>query len=156
MFKDPGITLAQFHVAVRRRLHCIVKLIVANWSSQVAQWWRICLPRRRHGFHPDQEYSLEEGMTSHSSILARETPWIEEPGGIQSMGLQRFGHSGKLFILFFFSNLFLWFVSLFRKYNDKHITELICPSLAHCVISWMGGMYSVLICRVEDLHILWF
>ena len=36
-------------------------------------------------------------MTSHSSILARETPWIEEPGGIQSMGLQRFGHSDKLF-----------------------------------------------------------
>ena len=28
-------------------------------------------------------------MTSHSSILARITPWTEEPGGLQSMGLQR-------------------------------------------------------------------
>ena len=49
-----------------------------------------------------QKYSLEEEMTSHSSILAREIPWIEEPGGLQSMGLQRFGHSDKLCLFFFF------------------------------------------------------
>ena len=29
---------------------------------------------------------LEEGMTIHSSILAREIPWTEEPGGLLSMG----------------------------------------------------------------------
>ena len=29
---------------------------------------------------------LEEGMTTHSSILAREIPWTEEPGRLQSMG----------------------------------------------------------------------
>ena len=78
-------------------------------------------------------------MTSHSSILAREIPWIEEPGGLQSMGSQRVGHSDKLFtfFFFFFLNFFLWFVSLFRKYNDKHITELICPSLAHYyLVGW--------------------
>ena len=28
-------------------------------------------------------------MATHSSILAWEIPWIEEPGGLQSMGLQR-------------------------------------------------------------------
>ena len=28
-------------------------------------------------------------MTTHSSILAWEIPWTEEPGGLQSMGLQR-------------------------------------------------------------------
>ena len=28
-------------------------------------------------------------MATHSSILAWETPWIEEPGGLQSMGLQK-------------------------------------------------------------------
>ena len=35
-----------------------------------------------------QEDPLEKGMTIHSSILAWRIPWIEEPGGLQSMGLQ--------------------------------------------------------------------
>ena len=38
------------------------------------------------------EESLEEGMATHSSILAWRMPWTEEPGGLQSMGLQRVGH----------------------------------------------------------------
>ena len=32
---------------------------------------------------------LEEEMTTHSSILAWEIPWTEEPGGLQSMGSQK-------------------------------------------------------------------
>ena len=35
---------------------------------------------------------LEEDMAAHSSVLAWETPWTEEPGGLQSTGLQRLGH----------------------------------------------------------------
>ena len=35
-----------------------------------------------------QEEPLEEGMATHSSILAWRTPWTEESGGLQSMGLQ--------------------------------------------------------------------
>ena len=31
---------------------------------------------------------LEEGMATHSSILPWKIPWTEEPGGLQSMGLQ--------------------------------------------------------------------
>ena len=31
-------------------------------------------------------------MATHSSILAWRIPWTEEPDGLQSMGLQRFGH----------------------------------------------------------------
>ena len=38
-----------------------------------------------------QEDPLEEGMATHSSILAWRIPWPEEPGGPQSMGLQRAG-----------------------------------------------------------------
>ena len=37
----------------------------------------------------DQEDTLEKGMATHSSILAWEIPWREEPGRPQSMGLQR-------------------------------------------------------------------
>ena len=39
-----------------------------------------------------QEDPLEKGMTTHSSILAWRIPRTEEPGGLQSMGLQRVGH----------------------------------------------------------------
>ena len=39
-----------------------------------------------------QEDPLEKGMATHSSILAWEIPWTEEPGGLQSMGLQRVRH----------------------------------------------------------------
>ena len=38
-----------------------------------------------------QEDPLEEGMVTHYSILAQKIPWTEEPGGLQSMGLQRVG-----------------------------------------------------------------
>ena len=37
----------------------------------------------------DQEDPLEKGMATHSSILAWEIPWTEEPGGLQSMGSQK-------------------------------------------------------------------
>jgi len=38
------------------------------------------------------EDPLEEGMATHSSILAWSTPWKEESGGLQSIGLRRVGH----------------------------------------------------------------
>ena len=40
-----------------------------------------------------QEDPLEKGMATHSSILAWRIPWIEEPGGVQSMGSQRVGYN---------------------------------------------------------------
>ena len=39
-----------------------------------------------------QEDLLEKEMATHSSILAWEIPWTEEPGGLQSMGSQRVKH----------------------------------------------------------------
>ena len=38
------------------------------------------------------EDPLEEGMATHSSILAWKIPWTEEPGGLQSIGSQRVTH----------------------------------------------------------------
>ena len=35
---------------------------------------------------------LEKAMAPHSSTLAWKIPWTEEPGRLQSMGLQRVGH----------------------------------------------------------------
>ena len=39
-----------------------------------------------------QEDPLEKEMATHSSILAWRIPWTEEPGRLQTMGLQRVGH----------------------------------------------------------------
>ena len=39
-----------------------------------------------------REDALEKEMATHSSILAWKIPWTEEPGRLQSMGLQRVGH----------------------------------------------------------------
>ena len=38
------------------------------------------------------EDALQEGMATHSSVLAWRIPWTEEPGGLQSTGSQRVGH----------------------------------------------------------------
>ena len=52
----------------------------------------------------DREDPLEKEMTFHSSILALEIPWTEEPGGRQSMGLQSWiqlsgsVHTGSAFL----------------------------------------------------------
>ena len=40
-----------------------------------------------------QEDPLEKGMATHSSILAWQTSWTEEPSGLQFMGPQRVGHN---------------------------------------------------------------
>ena len=39
-----------------------------------------------------QEDDLEEEMATHSSTLAWKIPWVEEPGGLQSMGSLGVGH----------------------------------------------------------------
>jgi len=39
-----------------------------------------------------QKDTLEKEMPTHSSVLAWEIPWTEEPGGLQSMGSQRVNH----------------------------------------------------------------
>ena len=36
-----------------------------------------------------QEYTLDKAMATHSSVLAWEIPWTEEPWGLQSMGLKK-------------------------------------------------------------------
>ena len=41
----------------------------------------------------DWEDPLEKGMAAPSNILTWRIPWIEEPGGLQSMGSHRVGHN---------------------------------------------------------------
>ena len=45
------------------------------------------------GSIPGLGRSLEKEMATHSGILSWRIPWTEEPGGLQSMGLQTVGHN---------------------------------------------------------------
>ena len=63
------------------------------WASLVAQTVK-CLPAMRETWvcSLGREDPLEKEMATHSSTLAWRIPWMEEPGGLQSMGLPRVGH----------------------------------------------------------------
>ena len=50
-------------------------------------------------------------MTTHSSILAWRIPWIEEPGGLQSMGITELDMTEQLTHMFFSWVTDLWFTS---------------------------------------------
>ena len=66
------------------------------WTVRVST----CL-KKRQGVYPDLsliyiylgEFDMEKAMETHSSTLAWEIPWTEEPGRLQSMGLRRVGHN---------------------------------------------------------------
>ena len=57
----------------------MVKHLLIMWETQVRSL--------------DREDPLEKEMATHSSTLAWEILWMEECGGLQSMGLQRVGHN---------------------------------------------------------------
>ena len=68
-------------------------LILLPGTSLVAQTVK-CLStiRETRVQSLDREDSLEKEMAAHFSTLAWKIPWMDEPGGLQSMGLQRVGH----------------------------------------------------------------
>ena len=66
---------------------------VNTGASLVAQMVKHLPAMRETWVRPlAQEDPLEKEMATHSSILASEIPWTEEPDGPQSMGSQRAGH----------------------------------------------------------------
>ena len=65
-----------------------VALVVKNQPANVGD-----LRDAAQIWPPGWENPLEEGMETHSSILAWRIPWTEKPGGLQSMELQRIRHN---------------------------------------------------------------
>ena len=64
-----------------------------SWASLVSQMVKNLPAMRETSVRSlGWEDPLEEGMATHPSILAWRIPWTEEPGGLQSTGLQRAGH----------------------------------------------------------------
>ena len=75
---------------------CSFSLILHQWLTSTCEWGRASLVAQMVKNPPairetwvlplSWEDPLEEGMTTHSSILVWRIPWTEEPGGLQSMG----------------------------------------------------------------------
>ena len=62
----------------------------APWASLVAQTVKRLSAMQQTGVRSlGWEEPLEKEMAAHSSILTWEISWMEEPGGLQSMGLQK-------------------------------------------------------------------
>ena len=83
------------HTLQHARLHHFPEFAQTHvhWASQVAQMVK-CLPATWETWvwSLGWEDPLEKEMATHASILAWEIPWTEQPGGLQSMGLQRVRH----------------------------------------------------------------
>ena len=89
--------LVLFKSSLSLLIFCQVLLLITNCrylqASLVVQ-----MVRNLPGMQETQvqslgwEEPLERGMATHSSVLAWRIPWTEEPGGLQSKGLQRVGH----------------------------------------------------------------
>jgi len=93
-------------------LNSLVAQMIRNPSAMRETWVRSL----------GREDPLEEGMATHSSVLAWRIPWTEEPGGLQSMGLQRIRHDWvtkqqyvlRMLMRPIFQLIFPW-MDLFRK-----------------------------------------
>ena len=65
-----------------------------SWASLVAQMVKNPSAMRETWVQSlAWDNALEDGIATHSSILAWRIPWTEEPGRLQSMGSHRVGHS---------------------------------------------------------------
>ena len=72
----------------------MVKRLPTMWETQVQT--------------PDGEDLLEKEMVTRSSILAWKISWMEEPGRLHSMGLQRVGLCKEFDFTFFLSFYHIW------------------------------------------------
>ena len=87
--EDPGLIPGSGRSA-REMIGCPLQY---SWASLVAQMVKnLPAMRETQVRFLGSEDPLEREMTTHSSTLAWKIPWMEEPGGLQSMGSLRVGH----------------------------------------------------------------
>ena len=70
-------------------MHFSIQCILASLVAHVV---KNLLVMQKSPFDPGLKDPLEEDTATNSNILAQRIPWTEVPSGLQSMGLQRFGH----------------------------------------------------------------
>ena len=123
-----------------------------NWFYELP-WWlsgkKMHLKCRRGRFNPPgRKDPLEKGMATHSSILTWRIPWTEEPGWLQSMGLQKvihkwatfthtvnWNHTNKLLFRYIRIHCSIWhFEWIFYP----------CMILYHTSATWKMPVYSIM------------
>ena len=97
-------------------------------ASLVAQMGKSLPTTWIPGFEPCQEDPLEKEMETHSSILACESSWMEEPGRLQSMGSQNRTQLSDFHIHTYILSLWsckYWNTSvIFRFFGEQHLHKL--------------------------------
>ena len=86
----------------------------------------------------------EKAMAPHSSTLAWKLPWMEEPGGLQSMGSQRVGHDGATSLSLF------TFMHWRRKWQP---TPVFLPRESRDSGTWQAAVYRVAQSRIQLMRL---
>ena len=73
--------ITQISINFQEQIH-VPRSLYPEKALATSQW----------GAEKAPSHILEKAMAPHSSTLAWKVPWMEEPGGLQSMGLLRVGH----------------------------------------------------------------
>ena len=73
-------------------IHLFIQMLISIWFNPAF------IHLRLNGFY---KLLLEKAMAPHSSTLAWKIPWMEKPGGLQSMGSLRVGHDWATFLSLF-------------------------------------------------------
>ena len=99
-----------------------------------------------------REDPLEQEQETHSSSLAWKIPWMEEPGGLQSMGSQRYGQANTCTHahIYLFSKLFLSLI--FSRENFRRLIIGNCTLGFHAVNVWMCDWHSTICLVVQRTH----
>ena len=105
-------------------LHC--RLVLKNLSGKAGRH------KKTWVWSLGQEYPLEEGVTTHFSILAWRIPWTEERGGLQSMESQRIGHDCWSDLVHMHA------LEEGRSLYSAHIYKFLPPECQICNIRVMG------------------
>ena len=71
-----------------------------------------------------QEDPLEKEIATHSSILAGKIPWMEKPGGLQSMGSQKVGQDRATLLALFNNKVKLTYSAFSFNYFSHKILRL--------------------------------
>ena len=105
-------------------------------ESSVCRWESLCFCLRKKSYFFLFPYSLssEKAMAPHSSTLAWKIPWMEEPGGLQSMGSLRVRHDWATSLSLF------TFMHWRRKWQP---TPVFLPGDPRDGGAWQAAIYGV-------------
>ena len=105
------------YLHIYRHIFYLFPILNTHTYTQMAN--SLPVMRKTRVWSLDQEDPLEKEMATHSSILAWKIPWTEEPGGLQSMELQRVAYDWA-------NNADWWYTYRFSPHRKKFLLLNCC------------------------------